>query len=95
MCYQKLAVFYSERVGKGFLSAELPPDSVLGEGGSERVYKGWVDEKTRAPTRNGTGIVVAVKKLNSESMQGYEEWQVKSSFLFLSFYIFYYIKQQR
>jgi len=54
-----LAVFYSERVGKGFLSAELPPDSVLGEGGSERVYKGWVDEKTRAPTRNGTGVAVS------------------------------------
>jgi serine/threonine protein kinase len=70
------------------------PDSVLGEGGFGRVYKGWVDEKTMAPTRNGTGMVVAVKKLNSESMQGYEEWQVKSSLLFLSFYIFYYIKQQ-
>ena len=71
------------------------PDSVLGEGGFGRVYKGWVDEKTMAPTRNGTGMVVAVKKLNSESMQGYEEWQVKSSLLFLSFYIFYCIKQQR
>lgn len=52
------------------------PDSVLGEGGFGRVYKGWVDEKTMAPTRNGTGMVVAVKKLNSESLQGYEEWQV-------------------
>ncbi|XP_066329133.1 probable serine/threonine-protein kinase PIX13 [Miscanthus floridulus] len=57
------------------------PDSVLGEGGFGRVYKGWVDEKTMAPTRNGTGMVVAVKKLNSESMQGYEEWQSEINFL--------------
>uniref|UniRef100_A0A804LF01 RNA helicase aquarius insertion domain-containing protein n=1 Tax=Zea mays TaxID=4577 RepID=A0A804LF01_MAIZE len=53
------------------------PDSVLGEGGFGRVYKGWVDEKTMAPTRNGTDMVVAVKKLNSESMQGFEEWQMQ------------------
>ncbi|KAF8645709.1 hypothetical protein HU200_066112 [Digitaria exilis] len=47
------------------------PDSVLGEGGFGRVYKGW----------NGTGMVVAVKKLNSESLQGYEEWQSEINFL--------------
>jgi hypothetical protein len=60
------------------------PDSVLGEGGFGRVYKGWVDEKTMNPAKPGTGMVVAVKKLNSESLQGYEEWQViKSDPLFL------------
>jgi hypothetical protein len=48
------------------------------------VYKGWVDEKTMNPAKPGTGMVVAVKKLNSESLQGYEEWQViKSDPLFL------------
>lgn len=51
-------------------------DSVLGVGGFGTVFKGWVDEKTLAPTRPGIGIVVAIKKLNSESMQGFEEWQV-------------------
>ncbi|PWZ05775.1 Cullin-associated NEDD8-dissociated protein 1 [Zea mays] len=59
-------------------------DSILGEGGFGRVYKGWVDEKTMAPTRNGTGMVVAVKKLNSESMQGFEEWQVNKILLLFS-----------
>ncbi|AQK40533.1 putative serine/threonine-protein kinase PIX13 [Zea mays] len=34
----------------------LSSDSVLGEGGFGRVYKGWVDEKTMAPSRNGTGM---------------------------------------
>ncbi|KAL5647982.1 hypothetical protein ACJX0J_042337, partial [Zea mays] len=45
------------------------PDSVLG----------WVDEKTMAPTRNDTGMVVAVKKLNSDSMQGFQEWQFSTN----------------
>lgn len=49
-------------------------DTVLGEGGFGKVYKGWLDEK--ANSRNGSGSVIAVKKLNSESMQGFEEWQV-------------------
>ena len=51
-------------------------DSVLGEGGFGRVFKGWVDEKTLAPSKAGIGMVVAIKKLNSESMQGFQEWQV-------------------
>lgn len=46
-------------------------DTVLGEGGFGKVYKGWLEEK--APTRT---TVIAVKKLNSESLQGFEEWQV-------------------
>lgn len=52
-------------------------DSVLGEGGFGKVYKGWVDEKTLAPAKVGSGMIVAIKKLNSESMQGFEEWQVQ------------------
>ncbi|GJM97387.1 hypothetical protein PR202_ga14310 [Eleusine coracana subsp. coracana] len=51
------------------------PETVLGEGGFGKVYKGWVDEKTMNPSRSSTGVVVAVKKLNPESVQGIEQWQ--------------------
>lgn len=58
------------------------PDSVLGEGGFGSVYKGWIDEHSHAATRPGTGIVIAVKKLNQEGFQGHKEWLVSlSSFL--------------
>nr|CAB3492671.1 unnamed protein product [Digitaria exilis] len=50
------------------------PDSVLGEGGFGSVYKGWVDENSLAPCRPGTGIAVAVKRLNQEGLQGHREW---------------------
>jgi hypothetical protein len=52
------------------------PDSVLGEGGFGSVYKGWIDENTLAPCRPGTGIAVAVKRLNQEGLQGHREWLV-------------------
>lgn len=55
------------------------PDSVLGEGGFGSVYKGWVDEHTLAASKPGTGIVVAVKRLNQDSFQGHKEWLVCST----------------
>jgi hypothetical protein len=54
-------------------------DTVVGEGGFGRVHKGWVDERTMSPARNGAGVPVAVKKLNPESLQGVQEWQVKKT----------------
>lgn len=54
------------------------PDTMLGEGGFGRVFKGWVDEKTLAPATVGAGIPVAVKKSNPDSEQGLEEWRVHS-----------------
>ncbi|XP_074585619.1 putative serine/threonine-protein kinase PIX13 [Curcuma longa] len=56
-------------------------ENLLGEGGFGRVYKGMVEEKTLNPSKSGTGMVVAVKKLNPESMQGLEEWQSEVNFL--------------
>ncbi|KAM7516023.1 hypothetical protein LguiA_005606 [Lonicera macranthoides] len=56
-------------------------DTVLGVGGFGTVFKGWVDEKTLAPARFGTGMIVAIKKLNHESVQGFQEWQSEVNFL--------------
>lgn len=52
------------------------PDSVVGEGGFGSVFKGWLDETSLTPTKPGTGLVIAVKKLNQEGLQGHHEWLV-------------------
>ncbi|XP_028082958.1 probable serine/threonine-protein kinase PIX13 [Camellia sinensis] len=57
------------------------PDTVLGEGGFGRVFKGWVDEKTYAPSRVGVGMAVAVKKSSPDSSQGLKEWQAEVKIL--------------
>ncbi|KAL8245723.1 hypothetical protein R6Q59_006939 [Mikania micrantha] len=57
------------------------PDTVLGEGGFGRVFKGWVDGVTYAPSKVGIGIAVAVKKSNPDSPQGLKEWQAEVKFL--------------
>lgn len=52
-----------------FATRNFRGDTVLGEGGFGKVYKGCLGDKAAAE-------VVAVKMLNSESMQGFREWQV-------------------
>ncbi|KAK3000833.1 hypothetical protein RJ639_020691, partial [Escallonia herrerae] len=46
-------------------------DKLLGEGGFGRVYKGLLVEK-----ENRNGNEIAIKRLNSTSMQGFKEWLV-------------------
>ncbi|KAK9064491.1 hypothetical protein SSX86_015874 [Deinandra increscens subsp. villosa] len=55
-------------------------DTILGEGGFGKVYKGRIEEKSGSKS-NSNASIVAVKKLNSESMQGVEEWQAEVIFL--------------
>ncbi|KAK1395211.1 Protein kinase APK1A chloroplastic [Heracleum sosnowskyi] len=57
------------------------PDSVLGEGGFGSVYKGWIDENTFSPSKWGTGMVVAVKRLNLDGSQGHQEWLAEINYL--------------
>lgn len=52
------------------------PDSLIGEGGFGYVYKGWLNEQNFAPSKPGSGMVVAVKKLKPEGFQGHKEWLV-------------------
>ncbi|KAK9690605.1 hypothetical protein RND81_09G140400 [Saponaria officinalis] len=54
-------------------------DNLLGEGGFGKVYKGWLESKISS--KSNSGLVVAIKKLNSESLQGFEEWQAEVNFL--------------
>ncbi|OAY57893.1 probable serine/threonine-protein kinase PBL18 [Manihot esculenta] len=56
-------------------------ETFLGEGGFGCVFKGWLDENTLAPTKPGTGIVVAVKRLKAESFQGHKEWLAEVNYL--------------
>ncbi|PIM97991.1 Serine/threonine protein kinase [Handroanthus impetiginosus] len=57
------------------------PDSVLGEGGFGCVFKGWIDEHTFKAAKPGTGIVIAVKRLNQEGFQGHREWLTEINYL--------------
>ncbi|KAK4760385.1 hypothetical protein SAY87_005278 [Trapa incisa] len=73
---------------KSFSFAELRastrnfrPDSVLGEGGFGSVFKGWIDEISLAPSKPGTGMVIAVKRLNQEGFQGHREWLAEVNYL--------------
>ncbi|MCL7027214.1 hypothetical protein MKW94_012507 [Papaver nudicaule] len=57
------------------------PDSLIGEGGFGCVFKGWIDYQTLAPSRPGSGMVVAVKKLKPEGFQGHKEWLTEVNYL--------------
>ncbi|OMO97212.1 hypothetical protein COLO4_14793 [Corchorus olitorius] len=57
------------------------PDSVLGEGGFGSVFKGWIDEHSLTAAKPGTGIQIAVKRLNQEGFQGHKEWLAEIIYL--------------
>uniref|UniRef100_A0A2P2KZW2 non-specific serine/threonine protein kinase n=2 Tax=Rhizophora mucronata TaxID=61149 RepID=A0A2P2KZW2_RHIMU len=57
------------------------PDSVIGEGGFGSVFKGWLDEHSLKATKPGTGMVIAVKRLKQEGLQGHREWLAEINYL--------------
>ncbi|KAK4791393.1 hypothetical protein SAY86_031806 [Trapa natans] len=57
------------------------PDSLVGEGGFGYVFKGWINENTLTATKPGSGMVIAVKKLKQESLQGHKEWLTELDYL--------------
>ncbi|XP_048429777.1 probable serine/threonine-protein kinase PBL11 [Pyrus x bretschneideri] len=57
------------------------PDSVLGDGGFGSVFKGWIDESSLIASKAGTGMVIAVKKLNQDGFQGHKEWLAEINYL--------------
>ncbi|XXG39180.1 hypothetical protein AAC387_Pa01g0206 [Persea americana] len=48
-------------------------DPVVWKEGFQRVFKGWIDEKTFAPTEAGSGMAIAVKKLIADGFHGRKE----------------------
>ncbi|KAK1370796.1 putative serine/threonine-protein kinase PIX13 [Heracleum sosnowskyi] len=57
------------------------PSSMVGEGGFGRVYKGWVDEKTLAPSKIGVGIPVAIRKSDPCKCKSLGQWKAEVEFL--------------
>ncbi|KAI9165754.1 hypothetical protein LWI28_019850 [Acer negundo] len=47
----------------------------LGDGYLWKVYKGWMDEKTLAPSKTGDSMLVAIKEFNPNREQHFELWQ--------------------
>ncbi|KAI9083735.1 hypothetical protein K1719_034324 [Acacia pycnantha] len=56
-------------------------ENFIGEGGFGRVFKGWINMSTFAPSKPGSGMVVAIKQLKPESFQGHKEWLAEVNYL--------------
>ena len=67
-------------------TADFGRKMLLGEGGFGWVFKGWLDEKSFAPSDLGVRIAVAVKKCKPDSEQGLKHWQV-NSFTYPSYFL--------
>ncbi|KAK1586963.1 hypothetical protein Q3G72_008042 [Acer saccharum] len=53
----------------------------LGDGSLWKVYKGWMDEKTLAPSKTGDSMLVAIKEFNPNWEQHFETWQAEVNIL--------------
>ncbi|KAF8399439.1 hypothetical protein HHK36_015304 [Tetracentron sinense] len=53
------------------------PSSLIKQGGFGYVFKGWIDEKTLAAVRPGSGMIITVKKLKSEERAEALSWAIR------------------
>ncbi|XP_024159100.1 receptor-like cytoplasmic kinase 176 isoform X2 [Rosa chinensis] len=57
------------------------PHNKLGEGGFGSVFRGWVDDNISTAASPGTGMLIAVKRINQEGLQGHKEWLTEIYYL--------------
>ncbi|CAL2242778.1 unnamed protein product [Prunus armeniaca] len=55
------------------------------EGGFGLVFKEWIDENSLTAAESGTGMAIAVKRLNKEGLHGQKEWLDSCRFLAYEF----------
>ncbi|XP_031107695.1 probable serine/threonine-protein kinase PIX13 [Ipomoea triloba] len=55
------------------VTSNFKPEMVLGTGGFGTMFKGWVDENTLAPSKPGSGMIVAIKRLSPGSLREQSE----------------------
>ncbi|KAK3224490.1 hypothetical protein Dsin_011515 [Dipteronia sinensis] len=60
-------------------TGNFSPDAWVGDGDLWKVYKGWMDEKTLAPSKSGDGMVVAIKEY-PKMEPNFELWQSEVNF---------------
>ncbi|MED6111531.1 putative serine/threonine-protein kinase pbl9, variant 2 [Stylosanthes scabra] len=56
-------------------------NNLLGEGDFGSVFKGWIDESSLVAAKPGTGVVIAVKILNQDGLEGHSEWLAEVNYL--------------
>ncbi|KAK3031197.1 hypothetical protein RJ639_035354 [Escallonia herrerae] len=64
-CFKKLSFAELKGITKNFSM-----DLVLDEGGFGMVFKATINEVTYSPSKAGTGMVVAVKRFNTDCLKG-------------------------
>ncbi|KAK3013551.1 hypothetical protein RJ639_009924 [Escallonia herrerae] len=70
-CFKKFSFAELKSITENFST-----DLVLSEGGFGMAFKGAINEVTYSPSKAGTGMAVAVKRFNKDSLKGVERGQL-------------------
>ena len=55
-------------------TGNFSPDTRLGDGNFGQLFKGWLEDKGQF--QSGNRMVIAIRKLNTECLERFREWQV-------------------